>query len=511
MSGSSAASSKISRSVYVAQLRRAFLLRAHPDRFRNFDDGIRRGQATLLQALSERLSAQDFQDYTSNFTPSSPPRSAQNRGGNVVPYVLEKRDGSLLKQTLQLNDSVENVLKNLATALELSGAASLPPPPPAATTKRRPATILSHQELEDMMWAPEYTNASNNPPDPDINHQFDINSNRGRDLFAFLNSISAEQIEEQRAARMDAAALALVARRLYSFQAIDGVSMDWSSDSLAILLRSLIRLHEEHSSRFLVDSFYPLRLVFSHDTCHSSLDVYGGVLYMHPAFTQIQMLETIKEVTEERLETCHRHRLVAMENVSLIQKELDARISKGYSCTSHEYHTFLELLVMDPTIVSKLESNPSTSETTSASLERAESSLIMEPLRITVESPSACRRAQVTKEGFLRVHSNMTMEELRSAVARLSKSARRRREEEKQAQQRCKEAIKEIQWAIGLHKVYRSGVLSHDQFIGALSRMMEHQSKLRNWLAGYSLGIAGEGQFCHLGDDGSLVVPHNWT
>jgi hypothetical protein len=39
----------VSRSVYVAHLRRAFLLRAHPDRFRRQDESIRQQQSVLLQ------------------------------------------------------------------------------------------------------------------------------------------------------------------------------------------------------------------------------------------------------------------------------------------------------------------------------------------------------------------------------------------------------------------------------------------------------------------------------
>ena len=33
---------------------------------------------------------------------------------------------------------------------------------------------------------------------------------------------------------------------------------------------------------------------------------------------------------------------------------------------------------------------------------------------------------------------------------------------------------------------------------------------LQRTLAGNSLGIAASGHFCHLGDDGSLVIPHDW-
>ena len=39
----------VSRSAYINRLRRAFILRCHPDRFRQHDDAIRKQQSVLLQ------------------------------------------------------------------------------------------------------------------------------------------------------------------------------------------------------------------------------------------------------------------------------------------------------------------------------------------------------------------------------------------------------------------------------------------------------------------------------
>ena len=39
----------VSPSVYVNRLRRAFILRCHPDQFRQHDDAIRKQQGVLLQ------------------------------------------------------------------------------------------------------------------------------------------------------------------------------------------------------------------------------------------------------------------------------------------------------------------------------------------------------------------------------------------------------------------------------------------------------------------------------
>lgn len=321
---------------------------------------------------------------------------------------------------------------------------------------------------------------------------------------AFLRSTPPTEMEKRRMHRMDAAAAALVARRLYSFQAIDGISMGWSSESFAILLRSLIRLHEEHSSRFQVDSFYPLRLVFSHDDFHSSLDVYGGILYLHPAATQLQMLETLREVTEEKLQEFQRNRDLLQQRTAQLQNELDIKVTKGFSCSSEEYHSFLERIIQDEELSLEQQFKTHGLVTTNTGLE-------LERVRLVVESPAACRRARLTKEGYLQTHAHMTLEELRAAKTRLSPSARRRMEEQRQEEQRCKEAIQQLQWSIGVQKVSRRGILSHSEFLGSLARLMEDGAKFRSWMAGYSLGIAGSGQFCHLADDGSIIVPHNWT
>ena len=132
----------LSRSVYVDRLRRAFILRCHPDQFRQHSDVIRKQQSVLLQALGDRMVEEDFKDYTSNKTRKRYHDSIGNnhyhqhsrRKQPIVKYSLEKRDGSLLYRTLDLNASVENILQDLAAALESSGATKIPPPPqqPAA-------------------------------------------------------------------------------------------------------------------------------------------------------------------------------------------------------------------------------------------------------------------------------------------------------------------------------------------------------------------------------------------
>jgi hypothetical protein len=477
-------SGKQSRSVYVAQLRRAFLMRAHPDRFRGRSESIRRGQTSLLSALSERMGQQDFQDYTTNI----PNGDSKWHGGNQVlyKYVLEKRDGSLFRQNLQLDDSVENVLKSMARALQLSGAALPPPPsPPESKTEER---LVNMRGKENLPWP--------TPPSSKIDHQFDVNTTRGRDLWGFLACLDFNFIENRRASRIDAAAAALVARRLYVFQAIDGISMGWSSASFAILLKSLIKLHEEHNARFHVDSFYPLRLVFSNDEFHKSLDLFSGHIYLNPAWTPLQWLESLQEVTTDRLEEFRQNRLRLQEQQSLVQNSLGVKMKKGYSCSSEEYHMFIGRLSQTLNL--------------GGHDQQSRSPLVEQNILVTVESSSACRQARVTREGGIRVNSSMTEGGLRGAITRMSLSARDCLLRERDEQERCDEAIHHIQWELGLQRVYRTGIVSHSEFAGALSRLLENRLKLKGCLSGFSLGIAGSGQFCHLGDDGSVIIPFNW-
>eukprot|EP00536_Pseudo-nitzschia_multiseries_P007215 jgi/Psemu1/195079/e_gw1.166.46.1 len=240
----------VSRSIYVDRLRRAFLLRCHPDRFRRHDETIRKQQSVLLQTLGERMIQPDFKDYTSNIGRNETHRKSHNKQQYVLNYALEKRDGSLLHRTLNLNESVPNILRNLASALESSGAAKLPPPPAPPPPPPQSPNANEKVSFQWVKYTPYNGSVRRDGDSTRIDHRYDVNSNQGRDLQRFLSSVTPNQIEERRAYRMDATAAALVARRLFSFQSIDGVHLGWSSKSFAGLLSSLIRLHEEHHHRF---------------------------------------------------------------------------------------------------------------------------------------------------------------------------------------------------------------------------------------------------------------------
>jgi hypothetical protein len=480
-------------------------------------------RTTVMKALGERMIQEDFKDYTSNkrrkrnhysIGNNNHFQTSRSNHQSVLKYAMEKRDGSLFHRTLDLNSSVENILQNLAAAVEYSGAAKVHPPPPQPPPQPQKS---QNGPIDWIKYNPEQQQ--------NIDHQYNVNSNRGRDLERFLSSITRTQIEERKASRMNAIAVTLVTRRLFGFQSIDGVRLGWSSEAFAGLLSSLIRLHEEYEQTFGVRSFYPLRLVFSHDEYKHPLDVYGGNLYLKPSGTQLEWLKSIKEVTDERLEEFSMNRHSVMERVTLLQEGLgidlgvddssinDIRVQKGFTCSSLEYYLFLKRNCEPYRSTASISTKtPLTDSNELVPVPSSSSLCATRRLRLVVESPMSSRRARVTKEGFIQVPSTITSPELISAVTNFSLLAGERHDAEEQEKVKCRKAVEEVQWELGLQKVSRSNQrVCRKDFFSALSRLLDHKPRLvEGCLSGASLRVEPSGQFCHLSDDGTIVIPHNW-
>ncbi|CAJ1930499.1 unnamed protein product [Cylindrotheca closterium] len=467
----------LSRSTYVGNVRRAVLLRAHPDRFRSHgDDERRRRQETLLKELGARISESDFSDYTTYRKSQIPFRKGPSR---FIPFALERRDGSILDDKLDINDSVEGILQSLANLLKKSGAVPPKPPPADEPVFNQDANIFDMPQFDA------------------IDRRFDLNTAKGRNLLSFVDGLDSSEVERRRTSRLDAVAIASVARQMYSFQAIDGIRLGWSSQNFAVLVSSVVSLHEEHSKKFNVTSFYPLRLVFTPDEMRDPLDLHGGTIYLHPADTQLQWLNVLQEVTESKLLELEHNREMANQRTSLLQNALGVKVVKGYSCSSREYHIFLAKMA------------ESLSETLDSTNDES-TALQVESLRVVVESPSASRRIRLTEEGYIRGNSAMSESDLRKAIARLAHDAQDRMKQEKEYTEKCKEMTRQIQYSLGLQRVFRKGVVSRKEFLISLGRLLEQSSNLGNSLSGFSLGIGTSGVFAHLSDDGSLIVPYDW-
>lgn len=524
----------LSRSVYLSKLRRAFLLKIHPDRFRNHSASVRTEQATLMSALENRFSDQDFivwqQNNSSSYNhrhhlagvpPPSPFNTNQNNNdnNNNFPYIVEKRDGSFLRTSIQLNGSVEQIIESITETLKGSGVApsSLPAPPPTATLDNHDEVRRSrshfHQRFEPSDEQHQHYNHHHYGGGGRIDHRFDVQSRQGRDLFHFFETTQStlnDEILQRRKSRMDAQAAAMEVRRLYRFQSVDATTLGWSSASVAVLLSQLLAFHEEHSSKFKVNSFYPSTLLFTSDEYRNSLDVYGGVIRINPAMTPLQWLEAMQQIKKEHLELIRQNRSTLIDMTKFVQGSVGVKLKKGNSCTSPEYFEFVRRLYEGS---SRTSSNDQDETASSAS-----SSLILEPVTVTVESSQACRRPIVTKEGTIRIGTNMAeVSDVCYAVTKLAGQAREKSNEHSKKQQLCTQVIEQMQWVLGLQRVYRlNQTVSTTEFLNCISRILHvvsdegqhHQTQhqimiqlLKAGLAGNSLGIANSGHFCHLADE----------
>ena len=210
-------------------------------------------------------------------------------------------------------------------------------------------------------------------------------------------------------------------------------------------------------------------------------------------------------MTHNRLREIQTHRECLTEWSKAVQGSFGVRLKKGFTCTSREYHTFMEHLVRYKPSIDL------------CNISSGELMLPMiGPVHAVVEAESSCRRAVVTDAGLIRLGAGMSATECARSIDQLSALARETSAADKANLMRCKDAVSAVQWQLGLQKVYRTGTVSHDDFLDCLSRFLvlplqESEKQLvYNSFTGVALGVASIGRFCHLADDGSIVVPHNW-
>lgn len=441
------------------------------------------------------MSKPDFLAYTCD--QGYPKTSLERPMNGTFKYVLEHKNGSILEQSMHLDKNVESILKEMAAALESTCSISMLPPPPPPPIPTLP--ISNHDD--EILWAPSPRESGKRSHRAGVNHKYDVNSRAGRDLLSFLNTMDFGLIEERRASRMDVTAVALVARRAFSFLSIDGTGLAWSSASFAILLRSLVELQEEHGSKFHVDSFYPLQLVWSSEEFDNPIDLYGGILYLNPASTPIQWLDTFLTITQDTLDTFATNQRLLNENRTKVKSAFGGvKLQKGHSCSHKQYHEFL----------SRLAKSHGETDVRHADDEKRSTALTLERIVVTVEA--SCRRAILTREGTIRVGASMDGEAIARAISTFSGEAAERVQAEEERKHDCRETMDRAQWELGLQKVYHTKLVKSEQIMECLVRLlaMEQRDQLKRNLAGNSLGIASSGQFCHLGDDGSVVIPWDW-
>ena len=352
---------------------------------------------------------------------------------------------------------------------------------------------------------------------------------KDRNLSQFLKHLPYQEIHKRKSHRLDAHAAALMARRAFHFQSIDGTRIGWSSESMAKLLSSLYNFHCEHVSKFHVSSFYPMSLEMSYDEVKGSkVCYYGGKILLNPSETPLQWLHTFMDITQDSLEIVKHHQQRLLEHTKFIQESIGIRIKKGKSCDALEYHECLKHLAQT------IESYASSSKSSSSSSQN-NTDIALQKIQVIVESEFSCRRGMVTNEGDIRVGAGMSPQSILASISQLSERAyEKKRSEEEILTEKCHPLMEQIRAQFGIHPIYRVRVstVTSDEMHHCLQRLLDrlctfhnttnntttstdvfHENKqdgedsFHQRLLGHSLGITSKGQFCHLGDDGSIVVP----
>jgi len=573
--GGSGSTNTHKRSSYVSNLRRAFLLRAHPDRFRRHSQTIRKAQGDLISSISERLSKPDFLSYTSAAHPTATEIQSwenaaftiantgvghtrglggkEKKGARVVRYHLERKDGTLLKRSIDLDGSVLNVLDCIDDDLKALGVATPPRPIlPAAAPEDNHRTQHERYSWDQYQHQHPHHKDSNGTAPKGINHRYDVISRQGRNLTHFLSHLDPSDVLTAKSQRLDASAAALVARRTYGFQSIDGTRMGWSSASLTKLLQTLTSLHDDHSHTFLVSSFYPFRLLFSPEdsftlTGSERIDVFGGTICLNPTWTPTQWLDVLQAVTPDSMTMLKRNQRLLSRGLETLHSDEsgwlppNTRIIRGYSCSSAEYHgcvlrmvSYLHLLESDGHDVGLIR-NRDTHVVPVVTVTTPTTEDITIP--IVIESPQSCRRAVVTSQGSIRVGSGMDAHDIGSGVAQRYNQAATAKRDETHKLDQVSLLFASVQNRFRLTRIRKMehSIVTTDQIRDCLNRLLElgdihqHENEHENvWgsnpgvrpettkqrilgrLAGHSVRITSTGNFCHLGDDGSIVIPWDW-
>lgn len=553
---------------YVKTLRRAFLLRIHPDRFRQHSNSIRKEQASLVQAIEEWISSPAVLAYynrsSRHGTTALDRYHRHSSSTKEYPYHLERSDGTLSRHILTLNAPVDNVLQGMASSLSGLGV-NLPPFPllqsnntgedrghagsdedtrsnvlhgkrPYNHTTSDPFSNFSSNNTTDEMYEHMYRFVwSSHNPSADVDEQFDVVSRKGKHLKSFLQHLQPKDILLRKQQRLAAVASALVTRRAFQFQAVDGTGIGWSSASLTQCFHSLTQLFDEHKHRFHVTSFFPLRLELSKDERRSKqLCRYGGKLYLNPLDTPIQWLNTFLLVTPQTLTDVRTIQEKLVQYGKSVQNMFGGglvKIKRGHSCSSEEYHACLQRLaaVAEGNHSSNLLQLILPLEETSF-----EPSLQPQYIQVIVESTASPRlRGIVTREGHIRVSSHMEPNEIIATILKLAENAQRAMAVELQHRRECDELVKQLiyNWNLETIRVY-SPIVPTSQVLDCLRRLYKeaadsssatmhnnttngkmHERLNFDWrqhLEGQSIGISSSGQFCHIGDDGCIVIPWDY-
>ena len=395
-----------------------------------------------------------------------------------------------MKSSLKLNASPQNILKAMSLSINF-------PPPPENN-------LDAKEDNSDLKYG-----VRSNQVDNLISNFGNYGNTRTasrtirHNLMHFLREINLDDINTRKLNRINASAAALVARRAFQFSAIDGTGLGWSSASLAILLSKLTDLHDEHKSKLQTKSFYPFRLMFSGDEFHKKIDLYSGVILLNPAATPLQWLNTLQAITIENVRELKRNIHALKQNLSTVETFLNIKIKKGYSCEPEDYHNFLKQTALMSLDIVKV---------------RGADNASLTPLTnntcLVIESDQACRRAKLRIDGNIEAGVGMNIDLIHRSISKFSAQSNHCKQIESKYKEDCRHLMQRVIYEFGLQNIEKVGSLvSYEHLSYCLSQLLcrvdNEKEELRSLIRGQTLGIAGRGQPCHLGDDGSIVIPWN--
>ena len=422
----------------------------------------------------------------------------------TYPFSVEKKDGTISKLSIPLNNSnPHQILECMAASI------NYPPPPPPPVSLLSESTSLPHNEQGNLKSKANQNGAVRNDVDQFIwsqgsyhgQQQHKSPSSMNRDVVYFLKNIDFDHIKQRKLDRINAIAAVLVARRAWQFMAIDGTGLGWSSASLAICISRLTSLHEEHQSKLRTKSFYPFRIMLTSDEFQRKVDLFGGIIRLNPAATMLQWLGTLLTVTDESVRMLKKNQISLKKNLSQVENALGLRVVKGHTCGPVEYHRCIKKLALES------QQNNYHGEGTSLVAVSKEASVV-------IESEQAYRRGKLRRDGSFEIGAGMDLQKIRKTLGDFAIRSHEciRIESEKRA--RCEEIVDQIMYEFGVQRVNKvSSMVTSDQMSDCLSLLLDkdeaEKEVMKQYLAGQSIGIAGRGQLCHLGDDGSIIIPTN--
>lgn len=464
-----------SRAAYLSRLRRAFLVRAHPDRLHSFHDSdVRSRQASAVQAIIQRLQESDVSAWQQSAGCGTLPRKVNFQTVRCLVIPLGQKKGNAQTAKLRLGGTVDEVLADIAMAVRQSGAADIPLP-----TLSTPLNQTTNQTTSQI-----YGKNHKNPP-----------KLQGRVLKDFLSSIELSTIDDRKLARVEAHAAAASVRNAFGFAMVDATKIGWSSKSVAVLLRRLLSLHVEFSAQ-IRPSFYPWKLSYSSSVIEDgAIDEYGGKILLNPAATNVQWLQGLQSVTD----ATNTRMLQIREDIEkwrkALQEQQGMRLMKGFTCSSQDYYCFLKRLMESR--------DTATEEIPSSNLPRINS------IDAVVEDMLVCVKPEVTNAGSIMLGSSMNASVCKAAFDRLSSIASDRRSLFKEERILTKTMAHQAQNVLGLERIsFDERTLSHEDFRKSVGRLIAASNQFE--IASHLLNIIATDRFCYIGDDGALAIPHNW-